>query len=630
MKGKIQVHSRYVKLQSSQTVADDPIYALVELITNSHVAYRHLEKIGNGSTGVIQVDFFPKKKGTVFGVTDFAIGMDDKDFEKKIKTIGGNTSGLDRSSGGRSFMGRGLKEVMIHYGYGNILSVKNDKIYEIGIHGATQEWDEEPVKNCTLMDRQDFGISRTQNFTKVTIKAINPNIQTPQFDTLVEQLSKYFELRDILQDPNRRLILRYHHQGKIKEKDIKYSQSLPSKVFRTENVNIDGYPDAMVQVQVYKSESDIPRTTDVLFEGGFLVCSKDAIHAIDDFGFSGHPASSRIHGRVYSEYIDFLMREKEEMLFDASRSGKMNTKNLFVKALKKSVAIVLDRVYKEVEQELSQDRERVKDEETDQRVQKALDFLNKEAKKLLEFLDEKPGTGSTSGTHKKKDLPPPDGFNFMPPYYQIPPEKNATVTLKLDKEYLGETKKKITIQSQNPGVVIIAQSDWEHKELFSVIRFQVKGKSVGDSSVITAKLGNLITRATIEVVDARKGSGLFSDYELLRGISPEQRVQLIRSTGVIQISLDAPSIKPFFSKERLRKVETKLLLAELILNSCCDEISRLMILNNRIPILSVDPNSITEQARNVTMGLVNKFAKPVQDLILRGKMGEIEEHLYDQ
>jgi len=616
----------YLREQARLTCGDNPIFALVELITNSNEAYNKLDSRGIEHRGEILIDIYPRRQVSKYSVVDYALGLDEKDILEKVKKIGGDQSGITREQGGRSFFGRGLKEALINFGAGEIISIKNNIIFQANSKDVELSYRGE--RNAFPIDRQELGANQNENCTKISLITINKHIQqTPQLDNMKNQLEKYFELRDILQNEKRKIILRYHRQSKIDQVILKFTP-ISSERKQEKTIKLPEFPEANVIIEIYKSNIDIPESKDkYLSERGFLICSKNAIHAIDDFGFEYHTASSKIFGRVKSDYIDFLMREKRELLFDPSRSGGVIRKHPFIKSLYSEVKKVLAPIFDQTSDEMGKTSE-VQDKDTDTIVRKVLQYFNKIAKELLETDDIKtPGPKSKKPTKKKKNLPPPDGFNFMPPYIQATVDIPSTITLKLAQEY-GNSKKKLLLNSDNDNIKIIKEREqiWEYnKKGFWVFRSAVIGKNIGDSGIINAEIDKMKTKLIVEIRDKNKAKGLFSDWGIKKGLPPEQRVQYIRGTGEILISADSPSVKPFVDHpKKFKNSETRLLIAELILNSCCGEIARQMILRAKEPILSQDPDAIAEQVQNLLVRITNKHARAVQLMVTKGKL---EEHI---
>lgn len=613
----------YLREQARITCGENPLFAIIELVTNSNEAYTKLETQGIKHRGEIIIDVFPHRKVSRYTITDYALGLDENDILEKVKKIGGDQSGIDKDQGGRSFFGRGLKEALINFGAGEIISIKNSKIFKASSKDVELKYEGE--SNAFSIDREELGAEQNENCTRISLITKNRHIQTtPQFENFKNQLEKYFELRDLLQKNSRRLILKYHRHNTVDQAELKYINLSCEKIVAKE-IKLAEYPKAKVMIEIFKTKKDIPETKDkYLSERGFLICSKNAIHAIDDFGFEYHPASSRIFGRVSSEYVDFLMREKREILFDPARSGGMIKKHPFIKSLCSEAKKVLAPIYEEISEETGKTSD-IRDKDTDSNVRKALHYFNKVARELLDSEDNIDTTEKEKNKERKpkEDLLPPDGFNFMPPYIQTKVGASSTITLKLAKEF-GNLRNKLILTSDNEAVKILKnrEREWEFNEKgFWVYRNAVAGENVGDSATIVAEIENMRARLIVEVKDRSKGKGLFSDWGIKKGLPPEQRVQYVRGTGEIIISADAPSVKPFVDPlKKLRSQETKLLIAELILNSCCGEIARQMIFGAKEPLLSSEPDAIAEQVQNLLVRITNKHARAVQLIITKGKL----------
>jgi hypothetical protein len=314
------------------------------------------------------------------------------------------------------------------------------------------------------------------------------------------------------------------------------------------------------------------------------------------------------------------------MLFDSTRSGGLNNKHPFIKSVvietQKALAVIFDQFTNK-----KGDTNELQDKETDNNVRKGLQYFNKVAKDLFKDGIEEGSSGGEKPKRKKQDLPPPDGFNFTPPYIQAVVNSPTSITLKLGEEH-EKIKDDLLLKIENENIVILKerQKGWEYnKKGFWVFRTCILGKTVGDSTTITACLKELKTSLKIEVIEKRKGPGLFNDWAIRSGLPPEQRVQYIRGIGKILISADAPSVKPFvLSYNKLHSAETKMLIAELILDICCGEIARQMILRGMEPLLRTDPDAIAEQTQDLLVRLTNEHARAIQLIVVKGNL---EEHI---
>src|SRR3989344_8327475 len=72
-------------------VGDTPIYALVELITNSDDSYSRMERISK-PTGIIHIEIVRKRKDATLKVIDQAEGLDQEQMDIKVGRYGGKSS----------------------------------------------------------------------------------------------------------------------------------------------------------------------------------------------------------------------------------------------------------------------------------------------------------------------------------------------------------------------------------------------------------------------------------------------------------------------------------------------------------------------------------------------------------
>ncbi|MBI3331987.1 hypothetical protein HYZ99_03435 [Candidatus Peregrinibacteria bacterium] len=632
--------------QAQQTVKGDPVLALVELITNcDEHGYMKMEEEDHPVTGNIFVHVASRKgPETVYEVYDQARGMDARDMLEKITLIGDASNGLTVSSGGRSFFGRGLKECMIAFGKAEVRSIKDGMHYKCSSLGAHVSMKPE-TRKATASDYEELQIPRGGNGTRIRLFAVNDTFhRTPQFRKLSHTLSHHYSLRDILANSNRHITLRYITLGtrggwRVKEEEkLAYSFPGGEKILEKE-VSVEGYPSALVKIEVCKSAKEIPESDQKYSEErGFLVCSKHAIHDIHDFGFKNHEAAGYLFGRVYCEYFDQLLRDKDDATWlHESRDGVRWSYHPFAKSLAKTVTKELKGLYEKESERHSKNEKQYENEETKRRVREALAMLNQVARE--EFAVEGEGPGIKKEIVIKRV---PNGMAFMPPFVRMEVAKDRSVTLKVELEGGITSKSVVELKSSNPEVVV-ANAELKISDFMSskvvyegnigeqnveivTLKPKLKSEVVGAQGVITAKCED--REAQLEVVvqeegkrdsggDRRNTGGLFRDYKFDKYAEPKQRVRYVSATGIVVIATQAPSLIRYFGPEgeNQNEPEARSLLAELILDACCAELVRLKMSQEGLFSIDDEPAYVSEMFNFELSQWKNRLAEPLHKII---------------
>jgi hypothetical protein len=277
---------------------NDPVRALIELITNSDDSYGS----GEGSI-VIEID-----RGRVewsMKVKDRAQGMTATEIREKLLSIGGRTSGFEGGKIVRGNLGRGAKDVSI-FGTARFDTIKDGKYTccEIRRSQEAEIWTEQEADGHI---RKRLGIPRGSG-TVVTVNVTN-QARCPQNATLSRVLSSHFQLRDIIQDSKRKLQLltasglqRLFYQPPESKPVINVQLSLPS------------YPDAKPNLQIWKlaerpenlGPSDPERIS------GILVKGSKAIYENTLFSSEGRPNAAWFAGELKCSFIDDLARTYDD------------------------------------------------------------------------------------------------------------------------------------------------------------------------------------------------------------------------------------------------------------------------------------------------------------------------------
>ncbi len=643
---KFEVDDRALEEQASQTIKGDPVLALVELITNADEAYLRMEEAGLYPNGKILIRVIPRRADqSIYEVFDNATGMDAHDMRKKVKKFGADVSGLTEKTGGRSYFGRGLKECMIAFGKAFVRSIKDGNYYEYSSQGVHLE-DAPVVRQATEEDYQNLGLQQGASGTLVQLFAVNHKIKsTPHFSNMSRSLELHYSLRDIMANPRRTIHLQYgskDYSGRWttkEEKRLNYQPPRSEKIL-TKEIVIENYP-TTATLEVFRANETIPDVQEkYASERDFLVASKKAINDIYTFGFE---SQGIIFGRVTCYYFDHLLRvDDDSSWLNASRDGIKWRQHDFCKALETAVIKELTPVFKKEQEANETKKKQYENEETRNRVKKALEAFNKIAREELEELGifDGPVKGDTDTDTPPETIDPPlhpripkripNGFAFTPSFIRMNTDSPKTITISVEllnpiskdsvvhlatntkSLHLEQTKFKISDHIKNRYLVM----DGDNEITVVRLRTKLRCKDAGTEASVFAECHD--KKAKLEVfVQEKSSGGLFSDYEFDPNAPKEQRVQFIRATGVVKIATSAPSIINYFGPngERQNSKEAKVLLAELILDACCAELVRLKV--SQEGFLDDDPAAISETVKFRINDYKDRFAEAIHGIIVK-------------
>ena len=496
----LRVDKRVVKQLSDSAIKKDPIRALVELVTNSDDSYKRLSSRGLFSSGNIVIEVVRKHKNAIFRIIDQAEGFDSDTMDERVGGFGSDTSGLTRGLDVRGFFGRGLKEAILGLGNGNVESIVDGFLYQCSLDEEACYRRKDPIK----MDKKKkeyfaerFGIHK--NGTIILITATKAGVNIPQTDTLIYQMERYYSLREINASDKRNIYLvEKDEKGKTKSSHkLKYQEPVGEEVIYKKDLHIEGFPEAKFDMHIFKAT--VPLTQDgSCREGGILIKGDNAIHDITLFSFDGNPYSQKIYGKVRCKFIDELLKKEEPILSD--RRDGLDWNYPLCKAIKKEAEKELQVIIDTIKKEEESRKKVIENEKTRQRFQATIERINKIA--LTELGED--GEGSIKSKEGKTPMAPPNGFDFIPDFYDVIAGHRATLTLRATVPWVLPIGSIVNIECDNIEVIIenkvftVKESDVVN----SIVTFnpRIYCKRVGSEVVITASVNGLKAEAFVRVV----------------------------------------------------------------------------------------------------------------------------------
>lgn len=583
---KLQYADRVALQQADQAIRKDVMRALVEIITNSNDSYSRLEDAGlhaSEASGEIIIDVLRKHKNSLIRVRDFAEGMDDVRMDRVVGTYGEATSGLKEDMHVRGMWGRGLKDAIFGLGYGYVNSIKGDNLYRSSLllKDGVPTFDLENPIPATEELRTKHGIPE-RNGTEIEIVVSRDDVKIPQFENLRNYLQRHFELRTIMANPARLIILRnLSSLHKVKHEYVLSYKPPKGEMVLDEQFQIEGFP-ASAHLQLLRSKIQLSTRGEEgdYADAGLLVISKETIVSLTMLKFENDPYASFFYGSINCDYLHDLLKNDEPVL-TATRDG-INWTHPFAKALKQEVESRIEPLV-QVEREHAMQDEQMK---LDKRLRKKLD---KTLRELNVIASSELSDGRGQSSDGKRVEPPPAGLGFVPERVFVQTGQTVTLTLRAhlnDKVHDGAT---VFVASDNPEVDVLTpkvsiKAMKDHPNV-GVAKVSVEGKQVGNEGVVTAYLSDQKAKAVVQVrskkeaiedTPSKKHHGLFNDIRFDDRMDPRQRVYLDRVNSTIVVATAAPSVKLYLdSQTRLdTTVQGQVLLAELITEAVCREIAR--------------------------------------------------------
>jgi hypothetical protein len=298
-RSKLQYTGRAFRQDADQAMRSDIFRGLVEAITNADDAYG--DRPGEIT---IRID---RVHGRIWNVSvlDNATGIRLQEMEDRLATIGARTSGYERGERVRGNRGRGAKDLAA-YGAVRWDSIVDGQYAVLEIErGGRYRVAREP-QDATPELRTQLGI-RT-NGTRVSISC-RGNVTRPRFETMVNKLERLVPLRDIMQNPRRKITLAYLEEPPI---TLRYVLDDTLRHVEQASVEVLGYPE-LAELDLYEAREALPGGPgDLTRENGVLVKSGRAVHEATLFDFEMDPYGALFAGSVRWDTIDDLMREFDE------------------------------------------------------------------------------------------------------------------------------------------------------------------------------------------------------------------------------------------------------------------------------------------------------------------------------
>lgn len=498
---RVSYTARAFKQDASNAMKGDIVRGLIELITNCDDAY------GDDAQGKIRVEVEHRRTAPWrVVVRDRARGMRKALMARAIGDIGTRTSGFEDGARVRGNLGRGAKDLAafgpvtfesICEGYYSEMTLEPDGSFEEPIERKVRE-----------EDRNLLGIPRG-NGTVVTV-VVDQRFRCPQHRTLLERISKHYQLRDINSDPRRELTLVDLNDGA--SDGIRYGRPSLTEVLACEAV-VPGYEGATAVVTIsrtaerYENPSSDPGRPE-----GLLIKGRRAIYENTLFSFEGNPHAHWFTGSVSCEYIDALAHEYDEIesrgglhgalnpipIISRSRDG-LEHEHPFYKALIAAVEPLLGELVREEER-------KAKEGEVYEsaRLRRALDSLGRDLGQLVDADLREIDEDGLSGDRGDKDKDPLRIIPGAPVLYMGEDKTLSVVALRS----LG--KDKIEVEVDPEGVIELLDTspiplmDHPRREDCLIARIRVRPLIEDEETLLMVRCGDAEAVASVDVRPERE------------------------------------------------------------------------------------------------------------------------------
>ena len=635
---RLEFADRFMLQQADQAIKRDVIRALVELVTNCDDSYRRIEDNSGPMKGTIVIEVQRKDRNSVLRITDFAEGMSGEDMDVRVGKYAEETSGLQQGQSVRGFWGRGLKDAVFGLGYGSAVSIKDGQLTRCTLHmvDGIPKYERYDPTNASNALRKSVQIPKG-NGTIVEIVVSREEVGVPQIENLRRQLQLHYELRELMQNKNRNIVLRYLDSSgrKIKkEMELEYRLPLGQKLI-DEELPIPGF-DAKARLVLCRSEELLSTQAEEgdYAEAGFVVVSDGSAIGLSMLKFEGNEFAEKFYGKIECDYIRKLM-ERGEPITTATRDGLNWRSHQFAKALKAAVEKKVEPFIVEEQKKANARKQEITDKRLRERLERVVDQLNEIAK---EELGKSGGAELGSGKPGKQPYLPSSGFGFVPEYYSVQVAKRSTLLLRAAVPDVIESGSALQVQSSSSAISVLTPSTTiERIPDFPGIgqaHIEIEGAQVGAEGIITASFDTLRADAYVNVISKRVPSDQHREkperHGLVQRISfdaeadPKQRVYFRRADSTVVIATRAPSVCAYVGAhgEGSNTAQAQVIIAELVTEAVCKEIARRGVESQTfLSLADSTPDAVNQQYIRIQ----NQYAHRIHAALVDAEFRRSEE-----
>ena len=373
---KVNDSLRKKRRELRDSLGDDILRYITELVTNSDDSYRRMENDNLISRDIVK-KIYLETDNDIISVTDNAEGMSMKQLKNIFGTYGG-----DNSSGNklhtRGIFGQGASDVLRAAASDNKLArietIKDNKVtildYKMDedLNPSIDVYSKKMTPSKLKAYRKEIKISN--NGTKITFGVPKRVKFTKKIrESLPTLIAKYPTFRYMLNTDNRKLIyLETFMETEITSKKYQFKEE--NKIteenfrFKFENEKIE------CALKLYKREIEDTDTNIIVRDENYNVFD-NTMFAFYNSGFASIISGELIINGLYDICYEHLNRKDPDAIIRDNRTG-FDTKNTFYELLSKNVNPIIEKV-------LNEHREDIKttDLTNNKKFNEALKHLNK-------------------------------------------------------------------------------------------------------------------------------------------------------------------------------------------------------------------------------------------------------------
>ena len=316
-RGTIARTSRGYEQDLELVMGNDPIRAILELVTNSDDAYS--TQLFSGRRKITIETERRRLAPDILRVKDRAGSMTQAQAEVRLGQEGGRTSGFEHGHDRRGLLGRGAKDV-VHFGpvEWDLKSSEGEhsKFRLLYDHGPVGDWESDFI-----------GKSEHRNQGTVVTIELQQKFTLPNHDNLIKHLQRHFGLRPILLDRQNRE-LRLIDRGQDRNERLTYEPPKGTELARNIQVPIPGYAEQFATINLFESEQSLDDGMDKQYwRHSLVILSGRASYDVYQGKFARDPWApylGRLFGSVDSPYIGELIREYDDARELGKELGKQN------------------------------------------------------------------------------------------------------------------------------------------------------------------------------------------------------------------------------------------------------------------------------------------------------------------
>lgn len=450
-KGNVVVDNRAIFQSSHRAMqgAYGILMAIIELVTNSHDSYIRL---GHKDKKIV-VSY--QKKGKTkcrITVTDDAEGQSLDDIIKNF-TRYWSLREIEDGDSQRGYFCKGAKDALGYMDEGEISSFKDERFVRCAVF-----FDDDKVMKYSILNdckatptlRKKYGIKGNGSVASFSVDSqSDKKIRIPQFNTLYEELSGHYLLREILKDDTNKVMLIEGASGKKNRRRLSYVEPKGKKIYEDEfDIQYKDYDTFHITMNVSRSDSPLSQKEkgDTRQGGLLIIDDKNVVLDLSLYKYDYDAIASKLYGVVQINGFRKLM-QNGEIVLSPERDGLVNN-HPFVESLIFELNKRLDIIVQK-EKDLLKSFDFCTDKTHQKRHKTFCKVLNEIASSELKGV-----TDVIIKDDCNEEVPYPiNGFYITPESVSVSPYSNSVLRLYIDTKKVSQGTV-VELESTNPTIKI--------------------------------------------------------------------------------------------------------------------------------------------------------------------------------